>query len=87
MLRQTTSNNIFADRIGGAQFGLKDEIYKFEKIKKSKAGSNCKEIPEKQLIDLGVGEPDAMADDRVVRKLAEEAKIPENRYYADNGIL
>ena len=43
--------------------------------------------PGKTLIDLGVGEPDAMADERVISKLAEEAKKPENRYYADNGIL
>ena len=40
-----------------------------------------------ELIDLGVGEPDAMADEAVVRILAEEAKKPENRFYADNGIL
>ena len=27
---------LFADRIGGSQFGLKEEIYKFEKIKRAK---------------------------------------------------
>ena len=77
---------LFADRIGGSQFGLKDEIYKFEKIKRAKREAIQKN-PGKTLIDLGVGEPDAMADDRVVSKLAEEAKRSENRFYADNGIV
>jgi LL-diaminopimelate aminotransferase len=77
--------HLFADRIGGAQFGMKDEIYKFEKIKIAKR-EVLHRNPGKTLIDLGVGEPDDMANDMVVRKLAEEAKKPENRFYADNGI-
>ena len=77
---------LFANRIGGSQFGLKDEIYKFEKIKRAKREA-IQKSPGKTLIDLGVGEPDAMADDRVVSKLAEEAKRSENRFYADNGIV
>lgn len=77
---------LFADRIGGSQFGLKEEIYKFEKIKRAKRAA-MKDYPNVELIDLGVGEPDAMADERVVQKLAEEAAKPENRFYSDNGIL
>ncbi|QFF99021.1 LL-diaminopimelate aminotransferase [Psychrobacillus glaciei] len=77
--------HLFADRIGGAQFGMKDEIYKFEKIKRAKR-EVLQRNPGKTLIDLGVGEPDDMAHDMIVRKLAEEAKKPENRFYADNGI-
>jgi LL-diaminopimelate aminotransferase len=77
---------LFANRIGGSQFGLKDETYKFEKIKRAKREA-IQKSPGKTLIDLGVGEPDAMADDRVVSKLAEEAKRSENRFYADNGIV
>jgi LL-diaminopimelate aminotransferase len=76
---------LFAERIGGPQFGLKDEIYKFEKIKRAKRAA-IKSNPNVELIDLGVGEPDAMADERVVQKLAEEAAKPENRFYSDNGI-
>lgn len=76
---------LFADRIGGVQFGMKDEIYKFEKIKRAKREA-LKRNPGKTLIDLGVGEPDEMAHDAVVGKLAEEAKKRENRFYADNGI-
>lgn len=78
--------HLFAERIGGSQFGLKDELYKFEKIKRAKRESMSKN-PNRQLIDLGVGEPDAMADEQVLEVLQTEAKKPENRYYADNGIL
>ncbi len=86
MIEMGYIQQLFADRIGGSQFGLKDEIYKFEKIKRAKREA-LKRNPEKTLIDLGVGEPDTMADERIVRKLAEEAKRTENRFYADNGIL
>lgn len=76
---------LFADRIGGSSFGLKEEIFKFEKIKRAKRLA-MKEKPDVPLIDMGVGEPDAMADLRVVEKLYEEAAKPENRFYSDNGI-
>jgi LL-diaminopimelate aminotransferase len=86
MIKMDYIQHLFAERIGGSQFGIKDEIYKFEKIKRAKREA-MQRNPGKTLIDLGVGEPDAMADERVISKLAEEAKKPENRYYADNGIL
>ncbi|CAM3573564.1 LL-diaminopimelate aminotransferase [Marinicrinis lubricantis] len=76
---------LFAERIGGINYGKDTEIYKFEKIKRAKAAAK-KEHPEVQLIDMGVGEPDEMADMGIVAKLAEEAAKPENRGYADNGI-
>lgn len=76
---------MFADRIGGSQFGLKEEIYKFEKIKQVKREA-LKRNPLIELIDLGVGEPNEMAEAAVVHVLAEEAMKPENRFYADNGI-
>lgn len=85
MSRTDYIQNLFADRIGGNQFGVKNEIYKFEKIKRAKREA-IKRNPGKKLIDLGVGEPDSMADEKVVEVLAEEAKKPENRFYADNGI-
>ncbi|MDR9852977.1 LL-diaminopimelate aminotransferase [Paenibacillus sp. VCA1] len=75
----------FADRIGGSNYGKDTAIYKFEKIKRAKAQAK-KDFPEVELIDLGVGEPDEMADAGIVAKLAEEAAKPENRGYADNGI-
>lgn len=75
----------FADRIGGANYGKDTNIYKFEKIKRAKAAAKLAH-PDVELIDMGVGEPDEMADAGVVAKLAEEAAKPENRGYADNGI-
>ncbi|MFC4599436.1 LL-diaminopimelate aminotransferase [Cohnella hongkongensis] len=75
----------FANRIGGANYGKDTNIYKFEKIKRAKAAAR-KAHPDVELIDMGVGEPDEMADAGIVAKLAEEAAKPENRGYADNGI-
>lgn len=75
----------FADRIGGANYGKDTSIYKFEKIKRAKASAK-QDFPNIELIDMGVGEPDEMADAGIVAKLAEEAAKEENRGYADNGI-
>ena len=77
---------LFADRIGGPSFGKQAELYKFEKIKKTRRRME-REHPETLLIDLGVGEPDAMADAAVIDVLYEQAKEWKNRGYADNGIL
>lgn len=75
---------LFAERIGGNQYGKSTAIYKFEKIKRAKkAAKDAK--PDVDLIDMGVGEPDEMAFPIVVRTLQEEAAKPENRGYADNG--
>ncbi|AZK46907.1 LL-diaminopimelate aminotransferase [Paenibacillus lentus] len=74
-----------AERIGGADYGKETAIYKFEKIKRAKAAAR-KEFPDIELIDMGVGEPDEMADATIVGRLAAEAEKPENRGYADNGI-
>ncbi|MEV2285772.1 LL-diaminopimelate aminotransferase [Paenibacillus larvae] len=76
---------LFAERIGGANYGKGTAIYKFEKIKRAKAAAR-QEHPDTELIDMGVGEPDEMAESGIVAKLAEEAAKPENRGYADNGI-
>ncbi|MFC5703570.1 LL-diaminopimelate aminotransferase [Cohnella faecalis] len=75
----------FANRIGGSNYGKDTNIYKFEKIKRAKAAAKLAH-PDLELIDMGVGEPDEMADGGIVAKLAEEAAKPENRGYADNGI-
>lgn len=76
--------NLFADRIGGRNFGKTSAIYKFEKIKRAKRAAR-EAHPGTELIDLGVGEPDEMALPLSVRALCEEAAKPENRGYADNG--
>jgi LL-diaminopimelate aminotransferase len=76
---------LFADRIGGANYGKGTEIYKFEKIKRAKRKALA-EHPERMLLDFGIGENDDMADPAVRRVMAEEINKPENRGYADNGI-
>jgi len=77
---------LFADRIGGASSGKGGEIYKFEKIKRAKRKA-ITEHPERKLIDFGIGENDEMAPEPIRRVMAEEINKPENRGYADNGIL
>jgi len=75
---------LFAERIGGKQYGKSNEIYKFEKIKRAKAEAK-KNFPDIELLDFGVGEPDQMADKGVIDTLYHAAQKPENRGYADNG--
>jgi LL-diaminopimelate aminotransferase len=76
---------LFAERIGGANYGKGTEIYKFEKIKRAKRKAVA-EHPERKLIDFGIGENDEMAAPAVRRVMAAEIDKPENRGYADNGI-
>lgn len=75
--------NLFAERIGGKNYGKSTAIYKFEKIKKTRLATLAAN-PGAEIIDVGIGEPDEMAFPEVVEKLHEEAKKPENRGYADN---
>jgi LL-diaminopimelate aminotransferase len=75
---------LFAERIGGSQYGKSQAIYKFEKIKRAKRAAMTAH-PGAEIIDLGIGEPDEMAFPEVVETLCAEARRPENRGYADNG--
>jgi LL-diaminopimelate aminotransferase len=76
---------LFAQRIGGADYGKGTEIYKFEKIKRAKRAALAAH-PERALLDFGIGENDDMADPLVREALKREADKVENRGYADNGI-
>ncbi len=78
--------DLFADRIGGSRYGMGTDIYKFEKIKRAKRQALA-DFPDRQLLDFGIGENDAMAPETVRQRMAEEISKPENRGYADNGIL
>ncbi len=75
---------LFAERIGGAQYGQSTAIYKFEKIKRAKTAARAAH-PDVPLIDLGVGEPDEMAFPEVVAAMQAAVAQPENRGYSDNG--
>ncbi len=83
-MSETYIQNLFAERIGGRQYGKSQAIYKFEKIKRAKRAAMAAH-PGAEIIDMGVGEPDEMAFPEVVGKLCDEARKPENRGYADNG--
>jgi LL-diaminopimelate aminotransferase len=76
--------NLFAERIGGRQYGKSTAIYKFEKIKRAKRAALAAN-PGAEIIDMGVGEPDEMAFPETVTALYDEARKPENRGYSDNG--
>jgi LL-diaminopimelate aminotransferase len=83
-MSDTYIQNLFAERIGGRQYGKSTAIYKFEKIKRAKRAALAAN-PGAEIIDMGVGEPDEMAFPETVAKLHEEARKPENRGYSDNG--
>src|SRR5260221_2212304 len=76
---------LFADRIGGVNYGKSNKIYKFEKIKRAKRAALAAH-PERKLLDFGIGENDDMAAPLVRDALKREADKVENRGYADNGI-
>src|SRR5215207_9968963 len=76
--------NLFADRIGGRNYGKDTAVYKFAKIKRAKRAA-MEANPGAELIDMGVGEPDEMAFPDVIDELYKAAKQPQNRGYADNG--
>ena len=76
--------SLFAERIGGVNYGKGTEIYKFEKIKRAKRKALA-DFPNRPLVDFGIGENDGTAPESVRRKMADEINKPENRGYMDNG--
>ena len=83
-MQESYIQELFAERIGGNRYGKDTGIYKFEKIKRAKRAA-IQANPNAELFDLGVGEPDAMADTGIIETLYAEARKPENRGYSDNG--
>src|SRR2546423_14361828 len=77
--------SLFADRIGGANYGKGTTIYKFEKIKRAKRAALAAH-PERRLLDFGIGENDDMAAPLVRDVLKRGVDKPENRGYAGNRI-
>ncbi len=76
---------LFAERIGGENYGKSTAIYKFEKIKRAKRAALA-DFPSRRLIDFGIGENDEMAPPPVRQVMRQEIDKLENRGYADNGI-
>ncbi|MCT4620522.1 MAG: LL-diaminopimelate aminotransferase [Marinisporobacter sp.] len=77
--------DMIADRFRDHSFDIAEQDYKFIKIKRAKEEIK-KKYPNKELIDMGIGEPDIPADKNVVKVLSKEARKAENRWYSDNGI-
>jgi LL-diaminopimelate aminotransferase len=77
--------HLFAERVGGANYGKGTAIYKFEKIKRAKRAALAAH-PERKLLDFGIGENDEMAAPVVREAMKREIDRLENRGYADNGI-
>lgn len=77
--------SLIAQRIGGENIVNDTSEYKFTKISRLK-NIAMKRNPEREIIDMGVGEPDSMADDMVIEELYKQAKKWENRGYSDNGM-
>ncbi|MDD3585966.1 MAG: LL-diaminopimelate aminotransferase [Thermoguttaceae bacterium] len=75
---------LFAERIGGKDYGKSTEIYKFEKIKRAKRKALA-DFPDRHLLDFGIGENDEMADPSIRKRMEQEINKLENRGYADNG--
>ena len=76
---------LFAERIGGENYGKSTAIYKFEKIKRAKRAALA-DFPDRSLVDFGIGENDEMAPEPVRHAMVAELNKVENRGYADNGI-
>ena len=76
---------LFAERIGGENYGKSTAIYKFEKIKRAKRAALA-DFPDRSLVDFGIGENDEMAPEPVRQAMVAELNKVENRGYADNGI-
>lgn len=80
-------DNMVSERLGDLSFfRTSSRLYKFEKIKAMTRNVKLQN-PDITLIDMGLGEPDKMADKSIADVLNIEARKPENRFYADNGIL
>lgn len=77
--------SLFAERVGGINYGKGTEIYKFEKIKRAKRAALAAH-PERAILDFGIGENDEMADPLVREAMKREVDKLDNRGYADNGI-
>ena len=77
--------SLFAERIGGVNYGKGTEIYKFEKIKRAKRAVIAAH-PERAILDFGIGENDDMADPKVREVMKTQVDKLDNRGYADNGI-
>lgn len=74
----------FSDRIGGDAFLSDNKEYKFAKIRRIVHEAKAVH-PDKNLIDLGVGEPDEPPCDEILSHLQSLILHPDLHGYSDNG--
>ena len=81
-------DRMVSERLGDLSFfNTNTRLYKFEKLKKMTTEKTQLKNPNIKLINMGVGEPDRIANSKIVDVLCKESYKNENRFYADNGIL
>ena len=80
------AQRLFAERIGGAQFGKVQQTFKFTLINNAKMDFIAKN-PSVKVIDMGVGEPEELPCSPIIESLFSAAQAKENRIYPCNGIL
>ena len=76
--------SLYAQRIGGNDFGRGSEVFKFTLVDEGKRAF-IKAHPQMKIIEMGVGEPEERAADNIARALYEAALKKENRIYPNNG--
>lgn len=84
MSGQIELQKLFAERIGGTQYGKVSKVFKFTLIDNAKKAF-LRDYPGVKLIDMGVGEPEERASDAVVSALSQAAALKANRIYPNNG--
>jgi len=77
---------LFAERIGGEEYGKLNKVFKFTLIDNAKR-EFMRQNPQVKVIDMGVGEPEEVAPELVQRALYEASKVKANRIYPNNGVL
>lgn len=77
---------LFAERIGGSQFGKVQQTFKFTLIENAKRAFMA-EHPDLPVIDMGVGEPEELAPQRIRATLSAQADVKANRIYPCNGTM
>lgn len=77
---------LFAERIGGSQFGRVVKVFKFTLIDNAKRAFMA-DNPGVSVIDMGVGEPEERAPEQIANRLHKEALKLENRIYPNNGTV
>lgn len=78
--------SLFAQRIGGENFGRVQQTFKFTMVNDAKKAFISKN-PAAKVIDMGVGEPEEVPSRDIIERLYQEALVKENRIYPCNGTL